>query len=359
MEKMTSKERVVRGLNHQDVDRIPFSLGFGVNIPAKIDLQEYLELQNLQQVDEYLNSFNDLRWVEPKYCGPSNRNFSFEDCSTVDIWGVARKPVSYARNGFYEEIFFYPLAGITDISQLDSHIWPTAQWWDAKSIRNTIGRLNNGNEYAIVAGNGNIFETSWYMRGFEQMLMDLIAEPELAWEIMTRVTDYFIAYFEKLLQAAEGMIDIVFTADDIGQQEGLLLSLDLWERMIKPHHKRLNKVLHEYGVKIMYHSDGAVMQAVPGLIDMGIDILEAIQFDAKGMDPEVLKSEYGDRLCFHGGVSIQKTLPFGTVDEVRKEVKNRIRILGKNGGYILAPSHAIQAGTPAENIVAFLEESRR
>ena len=110
----------------------------------------------------------------------------------------------------------------------------------------------------------------------------------------------------------------------------------------------------EYGVKIMYHSDGAVMDAVPGLIDMGIDILEALQFDARGMDPSLLKERYGDRLCFHGGVSVQHTLPYGSADDVREEVSGLIRALGKNGGYIVAPAHAIQAGTPPENIAAFL-----
>lgn len=105
----------------------------------------------------------------------------------------------------------------------------------------------------------------------------------------------------------------------------------------------------------MYHSDGAVTEAVPGLIEMGIDVLEALQFNAHGMDPGFLKATYGDRLSFHGGICVQKTLPFGSPDDVKKEVLERIRVLGKGGGYILAPSHAIQAGTPPENVVALFE----
>jgi len=97
------------------------------------------------------------------------------------------------------------------------------------------------------------------------------------------------------------------------------------------------------------------MKAVPGLIGMGIDVLQALQFDAKGMDPLALKTQFGDRLCFQGGVSVQKTLPFGTPEDVRREVYERIRVLGRNGGYILGPSHAIQAGTPSENIVAMFD----
>jgi len=133
------------------------------------------------------------------------------------------------------------------------------------------------------------------------------------------------------------------------------MSPAMWEALIKPHHARLNKALKDYGVKIMYHTDGAVAELIPGLIGMGIDILEALQFDAKGMDPRALKDLYGDRLCFHGGISVQNTLPFKSADDVRAEARDRAAVLGRGGGYVMAPSHAIQAGTPAENIVALLE----
>ena len=114
-------------------------------------------------------------------------------------------------------------------------------------------------------------------------------------------------------------------------------------------------VIHEFGAKVMYHSAGSVTEAVPGLIDMGIDCLQACQFDAENMDPVFLKQTYGDRLCFEGEISVQQTLPFGTVAEVIAEVQERIRVLAKDGGYVLGPSHAIQAGTPPENIVALFD----
>jgi uroporphyrinogen decarboxylase len=206
-----------------------------------------------------------------------------------------------------------------------------------------------------MASNGNVFECSWYMRGFERLLLDVALNPEIVHAIMGRVTDFWVAHFDRLLTAADGGIDLVFTADDIGGQEGLLMSLSMWEEFIKPYHTRLNGVIHEHGARVIYHSDGAVMEAVPGLIDMGIDVLQALQFDAKGMDDQTLKREYGDRLCFQGGISVQSTLPFGTPEEVAAEVRGRIDVLGRDGGYILGPSHAIQAGTPPENIVALFD----
>ena len=136
------------------------------------------------------------------------------------------------------------------------------------------------------------------------------------------------------------------------------MSLDMWARFIKPYHVRLNAAVHEHGARIIYHSDGSIMDAVAGLVDMKIDVLQALQFDAAGMDAVELKAAYGGQLSFQGGVSVQQTLPFGTPDQVRAEVKHLIATLGRNGGYILGPSHCIQAGTPPGNIYAMFETAR-
>ena len=359
---MTSRERVLAALDHQETDRIPFSMTFGVNTPAKEDLRQYFQMDSLEAVEDYLNRFNDIRWVSPRYVGPDDRNRTVDNETTVDVWGVERKAISYGE-GEYAEIYHHPLAEVQTERELKDYEWPSSVWWDVTQIKKMVEGINEKDEYAIAVGNGNIFETTWYMRGFDKTLTDLIRKPDLVWTIMEKVTDYYIAYFEKILEEVGELIDIVFTADDLGGQEGLLMSLDLWEKMIKPHHKKLNKVIHECGqgegrrdgVKIMYHSDGSIMEAIPGLIDINIDILQALQFELQGMDAKKIKEKYGDQLCFNGGVSVQQTLPYGTTEDVKEEVKGLIEILGNNGGYILGPSHAIQAGTPPENIVALLE----
>jgi uroporphyrinogen decarboxylase len=265
-------------------------------------------------------------------------------------------------NGFdwYTEFSEYPLKGLGETKKLEDHVFPSPDWFDYSVIPQQIEAANaEGGEHAIILGKGSPFEYSWYMVGFEDFLALLLTEPEIANHLMEKVTDFFVEYLSRGLEAAKGRIDIGFEADDMGHQKGLFMSPDLWKELVKPHHVRLNKKLHEFGVKILYHTCGSVMDAVDEIIDMGVDVLEALQFDAKGMDPNKLKSQYGDRLCFHGGVSVQKTLPFGTPDEVRKEVRERISVLGENGGYILAPAHAVQGGTPPENIVALLEEIDR
>jgi uroporphyrinogen decarboxylase len=345
---LSHRQRVLLALDHQPTDRVPIAMVCsGINAPAYADLERYLRQERGIGVAEYLQPLIDIRGIDPAYVGPPL-------AQGMDIWGVQRKSVSYGQD-CYQEIAHYPLGDARTVEDLLAHRWPEPDWFDMAVIPARIAAANADGDYALMVANGNVFETTWYMRGFEHVFTDLIDQPEFVHAIFERVTDFYIAYFQRLLAAAEGRIDLVFTADDIGGQNGLLMSLAMWEEHIKPYHIRLNRAIHEFGAKVIYHSDGAVMEAVPGLIDMGIDVLQALQFDCQGMDPVALKSRYGDVLCFEGGVSVQRTLPFGTPDAVRREVQERIAVLGQGGGYILGPSHAIQAGTPPENIVAMFD----
>jgi len=349
---LSHRERVRLALQHRRTDRVPIAMVCaGLNLPAREDLEAYLARERGTSVDEYLKPLIDIKVVGPEYVGPPLP-------AGTDIWGVHRSAVSYG-SGSYNEIDHYPLAEAESVDDLASHRWPNPDWFDYSVLPERIAAAQADGPYCLMVANGNVFESSWYMRGFERMLMDFALRPELAQAILSRVTDHYVEFFRRVLSAADGRVDLVFTADDIGGQEGLLMSLEMWREFLKPHHQRLNRAIHEFGAKVIYHSDGAVMEAVPGLIDMGIDILQALQFDASGMDPVVLKDHFGDRLCFTGGVSVQSTLPFGTPDDVCREVRERIRVLGRGGGYILGPSHAIQAGTPPENIVAMFDTAAR
>ena len=346
--KLSSRERVRLALAHQTTDRIPIAMVCaGINPPAAAALDALLQRTRGIDLQSWLSTFIDIRGVAPRYIGPPLP-------PGEDIWGVRRMPVSYG-SGAYDEIVSYPLAEAQSVADLAKHRWPRIEWFDTPSLLDSIAAAQADGEHCLMISNGNIFESAWYMRGFERLLLDFAINPDLAHAILERVADFYIAHFRRMLEVADGRVDLAFTADDIAGQHGLLMSLDMWERFIKPHHERLNRAIHEFGVKVIYHSDGAVMEAVPGLIDMGIDVLQALQFSAKGMDPVALKQDFGDRLCFEGGVSVQTTLPFGTVDEVRGETERLITVLGRGGGYILGPSHAIQAGTPPENVLAMFD----
>ena len=321
-EALTGRERVHLALAHRTTDRIPIALVCaGINPPAMRELDAYLRRERNVGAEQWLLPLVDIAQVDPAYIGPPLP-------PRTDIWGVERREVSYGP-GSYDEISRYPLAGAATRrrpSERTAGRIPPGSTTRACPAR--IAAVRAERDRAIMVWNGNIFETSWYMRGLEQMLVDVMVDEELAWAIMERVTDFFVAYFDRVLAAAPGGIDLIFTADDIGDQRGLLMPKDKWQRLIVPHHARLNRTIHAHGAKVIYHTDGSIMDAVDGLIDMGIDVLQALQFSADNMDPVRLKAGFGDRLCFAGGVSVQTTLPFGTVEDVRREVEDRIRVLG-------------------------------
>ena len=347
-ETLTGRERVRLALEHRATDRIPIAMVCaGINPPAARDLAAHLGRERGLTVEKYLEPIVDIVQVDPAYAGPPL-------APKTDIWGVQRRDVSYGA-GSYDEISDAPLAAASGMDAVVAHRWPDASWFDYDCLPERIAAARSVRDRCLMIWNGNIFETSWYMRGLEQMLVDVMVDEELAWGIMERVTDFYVQYFDRALAAARGGIDLVFTADDIGDQRGLLLPMDKWRRLIAPHHRRLNRAIHEHGAKVIYHTDGSIMEAVDGLIDIGIDVLQALQFSADKMDPVGLKADFGDRLCFEGGVSVQTTLPFGAPADVRREVEDRIRVLGQGGGYILGPSHYIQAGTPAANITAMFD----
>jgi uroporphyrinogen decarboxylase len=342
------RERVLLALAHQTTDRIPIAMVCsGINRPAHEALEAYLQREQGLSVAAYLHPLLDITTVAPPYIGPTLP-------AGTDYWGVHRSPISYGADA-YHEIDHYPLAGARAVDDVITHAWPSPDWFDYEALPGLVAGAQAEGEYCLMLASANPFESAWYMRGFEQLFLDLVTAPDLYHAILSRVTDFFAEYLRRALAAAPGAYDLVFTGDDIGGQQGLLMSLAVWEEHLKPYHQRLNRVIHEHGVKVIYHSDGAVAAAVPGLVDMGVDVLQALQFDAAGMDPADLKQRFGEVLCFQGGVSVQRTIPFGTADDVRAEVRQLIEVLGQDGGYILGPSHAIQAGTPPENITALFD----
>jgi uroporphyrinogen decarboxylase len=346
---LSSRERVRFALEHQETDHIPIAMVCsGINPPARGHLDAYLRRERGTDLHTYLDALLDVRSVGPAYAGPPLG-------PREDVWGVHRRRVDNPAGGWYDEIDVYPLAGVASPADLDGHRWPSTDWYDYETLPARIAAANADGEHCLMVSNGNLFETAWYMRGFQRTFEDMLLNPELFRAIMERVTRFYVEHFQRMLAAAEGQVDLAFTADDIAGQNGLLMSIPMWETFLKPYHVRLNAAIHEFGVKVIYHTDGAATEMVPGLIEAGIDVLQALQFSAAEMDPAVLKDRFGDRLCFEGGVSVQTTLPFGTPDDVRAEVEELITVLGEDGGYVLGPSHAIQAGTPPENVVALFD----
>jgi uroporphyrinogen-III decarboxylase len=196
-----------------------------------------------------------------------------------------------------------------------------------------------------------IFETAWALRGYEQLMVDFVQNPDLAEHILDIPYRYHLTAAKKLVEMG---VDMIWTGDDVGMQTGMLISPRIWRKFFKPRMANFIASLKAINpqVKVAYHSDGNIFSIIPDLIEIGLDVLNPIQPTC--MDPVQLKKSFGDRLCFWGSIDEQYTLPFGTPEQVRQEVLTRLSTLGKNGGLILGPTHHVQLDTPMENFWAMI-----
>jgi len=347
---MTSKQRVLDAIDHKQTDRVPLDLWATKEVVGK--LCAYFRTDRADDVVKELGV--DIRQVEPKYIGPPLG--ASPEGRTKDIWGVTRRRIEYS-GGSYLEVEDYPLEGEISISDIENYPWPDPDHYDYSVIPRLCEEYG---DYAILNVGDRLNRTSllkaaMYLRGMQQLMIDMSLNPTLVEALLGKIADYYLAHNERIFKAGEGLIDIFMMGDDFGTQEGLLISPEMFRRFFAPKLKEFAAQANSYGLKVMLHSCGSVRELIPDIIEIGIDILNPIQTNAKGMIPEELKKEFGDRICFHGGIDVQHTLPFGTVEDVEREVKDRVRVLGKDGGYILASTHNIQPDTPIENILRMYE----
>ncbi len=349
-------ERVEMAMAPREPDRVPFDFWavpeVWTKLCAALDANEETVLRLLGV---------DCRMVTARYVGTKARHLP--DGTFVDAWGSHRRHMS---NEFstYDEYASHPLADAETVADVLNWEWAGPDDWDVSGVREQCERLNADVRYHLRYEVGGVFEWSWALRGFERFLLDLASGGELrnvACAIMDRFTDVYIENTLRVIEAAGGLLDMVYTYDDVGIQSGLLMSPRMWRRYILPCHQRLNAAIRSarYPVKIMYHSCGAVFPLIAPFVDeMGIDVLNPLQPRAAGMDMARIKAEFGDRLSFHGAIDIQHTLPHGTPQEVQAEVRERCQVLGRGGGYICASAHNIQADTPLENIMTMYTTRR-
>ncbi|MFC1713898.1 uroporphyrinogen decarboxylase family protein [Candidatus Poribacteria bacterium] len=209
-------------------------------------------------------------------------------------------------------------------------------------------------KYILVMIYGSHFEKANSARGIENFLADMAGEKEFARKLLTTIIDKNMVMLDNILSIPE--IDGVLLGSDWGSQRGLLMSPAVWDEMIRPGEQREYDLVHEYGKDVWVHSCGDVEVLIPSLIEMGLDVLNPVQPECMGIVK--LKENYGDKLTFWGGISTQRTLPYGTPDEVKEEARRVRDIMSTNGGYIFSPSQDIQRDVPVENIMALLEVAR-
>lgn len=280
------------------------------------------------------------------------------DGRLYDIWGVPFQREEHAF-GQYEGYAYWVFGKAASVSELKNHPWPTPDWWDFTELPAMIDRLQRDGPYHVRFRLGSFFEQAWALRGLEQFMLDLATDPAIPEYLMDRILEVHLENLKTVLALAGDRLDMVYTYDDVATQNSLMISPKTWRKLIKPRHQKILDVIHSYGKPAMYHCDGAVAPLIPELIEMGVNVLNPIQPDAKGMEPSALKATYGDKLTFHGGIDIIKTLPRGTAAQVQQEVRARVELMGQGGGYIMCSSHHIQPDTPLENVVAMYDPALR
>lgn len=197
-----------------------------------------------------------------------------------------------------------------------------------------------------------LFERSWNLRGFENLLTDVVTAPDFVEEAMDRLTDLYLTFVD---YTADLKIDGILFGDDWGDQRGVIIGPKRWRKFLKPRWAKIYERVHQHGMYALAHSCGSVADILPDIIEIGLDVLESVQPEAAGMNPYELKRKYGDNICFWGSLGSQSTIPFGTPESIKAEVRRLKAEMGCNGGYILAPAKSLQPETPTENAAAVFE----
>jgi uroporphyrinogen decarboxylase len=346
----TPRQRVRAALAHEAPERVPFAWNFGPTPEMTQVMTSYFEERGIDW-STLRPIVDDIRQFRPDYIGP-------ELPPNTDIWGVVRKSQSYGT-GSYDEIAHYPLAGVEDPAVVASYRWPDPGVYDYEHLRDKVLGADPegyGARKLSIPVCGNPFEIYCWMTGLEEALTNLLLNPDVVHAAMAEITAFFSATLERSLAEVADLMDILYFADDLGGQQNLLISTRTYRRVLKPYHARLFQLGKRLApqASVMFHSDGAVFDMIPELMDAGIDVLEAVQTDAAGMAPERLKAAYGDALAFHGGIPVQSLLPHGDAATVAQGCRHLVQVLGEGGGYVAAPTHAVQVGTPPETVVAML-----
>lgn len=373
MTTMTSRERVLCALNHSEPDRVPLDLGgthdssivvegydrlkahFGVTTPTRI-LQR---MTRAAEVDEaVLRALAiDTRAV---VLGSPHGSVAAElgPREYRDLWGVERV---HPEGGYYYDQRRAPLEGPITVSDVKRHSWPDPEdpgFMDGIAERIAWIRAHT-DAAAILTLPAPFVHLSQFIRGFQGWYTDFILGADVLEALFDTILDITLRIAERELKAFGRKVEVVRCGDDLGGQNGLQVSREHYRRYIRPRHARFFRRVRELTpAKLMFHSCGSIVDILPDLVDMGVQIINPVQVSARGMDPMRLKKEFGRELVFWGGTDSQKIVPFGTVAEIKGMVENLIDTLGAGGGFVFSNCHNIQPDVPIENVVAMFSHAR-
>lgn len=355
-ERMGCRERAMAAMGHREADRVPIDFWA---VPQIMDrLQCRYGVEDQEALLQCLGvDFRVLRG--PSYTGLTMRHHA--DGTVEDLWGVRRREVTFGegeKQGTYSELALSPLARATTVADIDSYAgWPSPDRWDYSTLAEQCARMS---DYCVVFAGDRLdrtaqLKTAMYLRGIERIMLDLVQNPALVDCMLEHINAYHLEYDRLVFEAAQGGIDLFMMGDDFGMQQGPMMAVSMWRRFFEKGFRAYVDLAHSYDIPVMHHTCGGVRPLIPLFIDAGLDVLQSLQPQAAGMDLAGLKRHFGRDLVLHGSVDIQRTLPFGSPEDVRAEVRRRLKVGKPDGGFVICTAHNIQVDVPLANVLALAD----
>ena len=371
---MTPRERVLAALEHQEVDRIAIDLG-GIHNSTMCTgaYKAFAAYLGVEPTTEFISKAFDIVKMEEAVLSklpvdtravfarpPAHSRTRWLDSHTyIDEWGITfHQPEGWTQF----DMVAHPLAEAT-IGDLDNYEWPNVEDESRYvGLKEQARDLHENTDYAVCASTTDttIFDKAWMLRSMEKFLLELLIDPDFALALMEKVADIQFKRHTCFLEQVGPYIDVIMISDDMGIQDGLLISPDLYRKMVKPIHKRyVQHIKERTEAKVVMHTCGSILDLVEDYIEIGVDVLNPMQVSAAGMSPQNLKQRFGGRMAFWGGIDTQNLLPHGQPDDVRQAVRHTLQVMGLDGGYILGAVHNVQDDVPPENVWAMLDEAAK
>jgi len=337
---MNGFERTAAVINGQYTDRPPFD--FWAEDPTLNRLFEYIGHTDLERfLDDMHVDIRAFNAVEPQLR-------QLEDGVFENMWG---ERFIYQETGWgkMREDTYGALYNAESLEEIMAFPFPQNDVMDYSKLRGQC-RVAREKNLAIRYGFADIWQRPALVRGLENHLADMLLNPEWVHALSRIFTDFYLEDYRRAWEVSDGNIDIFLVISDLGSQRGPLISVEMFNEFVAPYLIEMGKLIHGFGAKFMFHSCGNIAAFIPSIINCGVDILNPIQPIGEEMSPESLKS-FAGKICFHGGMDVQRLIPMGTPEEIQRELRRYAEIFGT--GYIACPAHLFQPDTPAENIIAF------
>ncbi len=351
---MTNRENVLRALRRDNPERVPFEF---VLCPSHID-----EFKKRTGKENYLEYYNfPIRYVELNQTRKKTDFTVYYDmlpsnARTLDWnpeWGV----MGVAGSKAHYQKMLHPMAHFETIEEINSYPYPdfnkSYRW---EGLPEKVNKIKDNDLIAVAFMQMTIFEIAWYLRGMDNLMIDMMVNKDLVESLLDRITEIRVEMARKYAYSG---VDILMLGDDVSTQLDMMINPELWSKMLKPRMEEIiNSAKHEKpDILVFYHGDGNLKKIIPDLIDIGVDVLNPVQPEC--MDPIELKRLYGNNLSFWGTLGTQSTLPFGTPKEIEETCRHIIENVGINGGLLMAPTHVIEPDVPWENVKAFINAVKK